>query len=91
MQVHVARVGFVNVNSMGVVVDKNDPNISISAQLNTSSDHRLIVDQSIPNTLSRPTVKDYLIAEARDNYVLQYMDQNTIVTYLRNATGGFPG
>lgn len=88
--VHVARVGFLNVNAVGNVVNKNDKNTTIYEMATTNSEHRIIVDAGIPNTANNPTVKAYLELEASSNYVLQYMDQNTVVTYLRNGTGGYP-
>jgi|CXWL01.1.fsa_nt_gi hypothetical protein len=89
--IHVVRVGIFPVDSTGTVRSKNDPTVTIKQQLQTSSDHRVIPDVvSIPNSANYPTVKTYLELEAVNNYVLQYMDQNMIVTYLRNSTGGYP-
>lgn len=88
--VHVVRVAFVKVDGAGQVLSKEDPNVTIKQQLLGSHDHRIIPDAGVPNSATRPTVKAYLEAEAASDYVLEYMDQNMIITYLRNATGGYP-
>lgn len=87
--IHVARVGFLNVDATGTVVKKDDPNVTIKQQMQTSTEHRVLEDAAIPNTSGYPTVKAYLEAEAANDYVLEYMDQNTIITYHRTAAGGF--
>lgn len=87
--IHVARVGFFNVDDTGSMLSKDDPQVTIKQYLQTESQHRLVIDPSIPNTSGNPTVKAYLEAEADADYVLEYMDQNTIITYHRNSSGGF--
>lgn len=88
--IHVVRVGFLKVDGTGNVIDKNSPTTTIGDHLAGSHDHRVIPDANVPNSANHPTVKAYLEAEAGDDYVLEYQDQNTIITYLRNSTGGFP-
>lgn len=87
--VHIARVGVFNVDRTGNILKKDDPAITIRQQLQTEMQHRLIADADIPNTSNNPTVKDYIIAEANDDYVIQHIDQSTIITYHRTASGGF--
>lgn len=87
--VHVAHTGFFNVDGAGNVVKKDDPNVTMRQQMETSSQHRVIEDQGIPNTVGNPTVKAYIEAEASDDYVLEHIDQTTIITYLRTSAGGF--
>lgn len=89
ISVHVARVGFFNVDNVGNVLKKDDVSVSLKQQLQTSIDHRVIEDAVIPNSSGNPTVKTYLEAEAGDDFVLYHMDQNTIVTYQRTTAGGF--
>lgn len=89
INIHVARVAALSVDSMGNVVSKEDPSVTIAQQLRTSLEHRVIEDSAIPNTSGNPTVKTYLESEASDDYVMEYMDQNTIITYLRTAAGGY--
>lgn len=89
LNIHVARVAVLNVDMAGNVVKKDDPTVTLRQQLQTSMDHRMLEDVSIPNTAGNPAVKAYLEAEAGDDYVLQHIDQTTIITYLRTATGGF--
>lgn len=89
MNVHVARVGFLKVDGLGNVVSKDDVSGTLASQLSGSHEHRVIEDSSIANTSGNPTVKAYLELEAADDYVLNHMDQTTIITYLRTAAGGF--
>lgn len=87
--VHIARVAVFNVDHLGNIIKKDDPNVTLRQHLSTSMEHRVLVDAAIPNTANNPPVKAYIEAEAASNYVLQYMDQTTIITYLRTASGGF--
>jgi hypothetical protein len=89
MNIHVARVAFLAVDALGNVVSKDSITNTISMQLSGSHEHRILQDDTIPNTVNNPTVKRYLELEAAANYVLQYMDQNSVITYLRTAGGGF--
>lgn len=89
MNVHVARVAALNVDPAGNVVKKDDPDVSLRQQLQTQLDHRVLEDSAISNTSGNPSVKDYIEAEAGDDYVVHHMDQTTIITYLRTAAGGF--
>ena len=89
MNIHVARVAFLAVDALGNVVSKDSITNTISMQLSGSHEHRILQDDTITNTVNNPTVKRYLELEAAANYVLQYMDQNSVITYLRTAGGGF--
>ncbi len=87
--IHIARTGFFNVDGLGNVVPKDNPTYTLKQQMQTSSDHRVIPDTSIASSLNYPTVKAYLEAEAALDYVLQHIDQSTIITYKRTSGGGF--
>ncbi|MDB4490363.1 hypothetical protein N9045_02480 [bacterium] len=87
--VHIARVAAVSVDALGNVLDKADGSVTIAQHLKTSLEHRMVVDAAIPNTAGNPTVKSYLEAEAADDYIMEYMDQNTVISYLRTAAGGY--
>lgn len=89
MNIHVARVAFLAVDALGNALSKDSKTNTIAMHLSGSHEHRILQDDAIPNTVGNPTVKRYLELEADDDYVLHYMDQNTIVTYLRTAAGGF--
>ena len=89
ISIHVATVAVLNVDSLGNVVSKDDPSVTIAQQLKTSLEHRVLEDSAIANTSGNPTVKAYLEAEASDDYVVKHMDQSTIITYLRTGAGGF--
>lgn len=76
---HIARVGFFTVNPLtNLVIDKNTA--KISDMLRTKSEHRMILDATIANTINQPTVKGYLELEAGSGYRLLYMNENVIVT-----------
>lgn len=81
INIHVARTAFMRTDALGNVVSKENPNNPLSMQLSGSHEHRVLYDEAIPSTADNPTVKQYLELEAQDDYKLQYMDQNTIVTY----------
>jgi len=87
--IHIARVGFFQVDRTGNVLKKNDDSTTLGQTLSGSSDHRVIEDVAISNTTNNPSTKTYLEAEADDDYVMEYMDQNSIITYHRTAAGGF--
>ena len=89
IQVHIARVGVFNVDLMGTVVKKDDPAVTLKQQMQTQMDHRVIEDLVITNSSGNPSVKNYIEAEAADDYVVHHIDQTTIITYLRTASGGF--
>ena len=79
MQVHVARVGIFNVDSLGNRIDKSNPNTSIN-QLKATRQEALVIADSNSNTTGYPTIKSYIEAEAQDGYELLYMDSSFIVT-----------
>jgi len=90
--IHVARVNFVAVDGSGQFIDKNADTANpatIAEMLNFSNQHRVVADAGIANTANYPTVPAYLEAEAVDNYVIHYMDQNMIITY-GHAVGPLP-
>jgi len=89
ISIHVARVAFLKVNAVGTVVSKDDSATAISSHLSGSHEHRVLADAALPHTANNPAVKQYLELEAADDFVLNYMDQNTIITYKRTAAGGF--
>jgi hypothetical protein len=89
--VHLVNVELVRVNSItGDVLATSSGEHTIREHLNYESQIRVIPNDSIPNSVGRPTVPEYLSGEAADAYVLEHIDQSTVVTYLRDATGGFP-
>ena len=89
MNVHTARVAFLRVDAVGTVISKDSITEPLSSHLSGSHEHRILEDATIPNTSGNPTVKTYLELEASEDYVLNYMDQNSVITYLRTAAGGF--
>lgn len=89
INVHVARVAFLAVDAVGNALSKDSKTNSLNQYLSGTHEHRVLQDDAIPNTVGNPTVKRYLELEAGDDYVLNYMDQNSVITYKRTAAGGF--
>ena len=81
INIHVVSIGYFKVDSVGNVIDKDDPNITIQQHLNSSHENRVVPDDLVPNSTAYPTIKEFLEAEASDDFKLQYMDQNKIITY----------
>lgn len=79
--IHIVNTMFVGVDSVGNVVDKNSPSTTIRQAMETSHEHRVIPNSTVPNSAGYPRVGDYLELEAGDDYVLNHMDQTTIITY----------
>lgn len=88
--VHVVRVGVFNVDATGNILRKDDADVTIKQQLTSSIEHLVIEDAAVPNTSGNPTVAEYIKLEAVSDYALSHIDQTTIITYLRNSTGGYP-
>lgn len=79
---HYVNIGLVTVGLNGTPVDKNDPSTTFNDVLSSSTEPRVLPDPNIPNSAGYPTIKQYLEDEAGDDYVLKYMDQYIIITYL---------
>lgn len=88
--IHVVRLSLCNVDQTGAVIKKDDPGTTVKTMMTADTEIRVLADAGVSNSASNPTVKAYLEAEAADDYVLKYIDQNLIVTYnqadLNNAT-----
>lgn len=81
MAVHVAKVQLIDVDlNSNTILDKSTIRMDQFLDTNFQKQHRVIVDASIPNTASQPTIKDYIEAEYADGYCLVYMDQYMIIT-----------
>lgn len=79
--IHVVRIGLFTVDQNGNRIDKSSRNTTIDQLKDTSHAILVIPDASIGTSTGYPTVKNYLVAEATNNYVLNYMDQSFIITY----------
>jgi hypothetical protein len=76
-QVHVAYVGMVRVKPGGGVIKKQS---TIQENLSFETQHRVIEDNTIPNTANNPTLKDYLELEVADGFIPNHIDQYVVVT-----------
>jgi hypothetical protein len=81
MAIHVVNVGIFPVDAAGNVLEKRSKNTTLKEMMTANTEHRVIPDVShAPNSAAYPTVKAYLIAEEAAGYLLQHLDQYTIVT-----------
>jgi len=84
-QVHVVFTGVVSINPItGAYIDKNGDTATpatIKEVLVSEHQHRVIPDASIPNSVGRPTIKEYIELEADDDFVVRHIDQYIIITY----------
>ncbi len=88
--VHVVNVAYRKVDASGNVLTKNDTTETLRQHMDFDHQFRVIPDPDVPNSANSPTVAAYIQAEAVDDYVVQYLDNTTIITYKRNnANGGF--
>ena len=87
--IHIARIGVFNVDAVGNILKKDDPNVTLGQQLTTSIQHLVIIDSAIPNSSGNPTVQAYLALESANDFIIREINQTTIITYLRTDTGGF--
>ena len=78
MAIHVARIGMVDIDPMGAVINKNAA--KIKDMLTASSEQRVLVNAAIPNTTGNPTIEAYLIAEAGAGYKFAHLDQTFVIT-----------
>jgi hypothetical protein len=82
---HIVRVGFLEIDALGNVVDKGSPTTPINTTHSSSHEHRVIADPAVPNSANNPTVEAYLALESADDFVVHHMDQTMIVTYERST------
>lgn len=79
IRIHVARTAFLKISGDGTVL--KDKSGTIKDNLTGSHEHRVLEDSTNTNTTNHPTIDNYLTAEAEDDFVLYYLDQNMVVTY----------
>ena len=81
--VHIVHVALKPVNSLGGVIHKESA--SIGEIGSSSTEPRVIPDSDIASSANWPSVDSYITAEAAIDFVVHYMDQNTIITYDQGA------
>ena len=77
--VHAVTTGLKNISPTGTVINKTSS--TIGQVITSTSDHRVLLNVSVPNSAGFPTIEQYIAAEALDDYVVYHMDQYCIVTY----------
>jgi hypothetical protein len=80
VQVHVASLSLMNISADGTIYQRGSSNISIKKAINFSTEHRVVVDSSIPNTANNPDIKTYLELEANDDFEPVQIFQSIIIT-----------
>ncbi|MBD3407200.1 MAG: hypothetical protein GF411_13860 [Candidatus Lokiarchaeota archaeon] len=77
MAVHVAYVTPTPVIN-GVPIDKSTA--TIKEMMVADTEMRMVPDDDIPNTASKPTVKDYIEAENGDGYSVKSLTNTMVIT-----------
>ncbi len=79
--VHFVRLGLFTVDINGARIDKSGSGASINTMKSTSMEFLVIPDASVPNSSGYPTMKNYILMEANNNFVVSHIDQSIIITY----------
>lgn len=77
---HVARTGLFTIDSSGQRIDKCCHNTSINDLKNSSMAFLILPDSSNPNTISYPTIAEYLKLEGEVGFALRHLDQSFVIT-----------
>jgi hypothetical protein len=78
--IHVVNSGLFTVDHSDNIIDKNSSDIKISTLSKTKMSHLVMPNGQVPNSVNYPTIKSYLESEAASGYVLEMMNQTTIIT-----------
>jgi hypothetical protein len=86
-EAHVVQVSLIKLDQEGNVLDGKS---TINARTEFSTEHRVMLNPNVPNTFGQdseggnvptyPTIEEFIVLEAADGFILQHMDQFTIVT-----------
>jgi len=80
MAIHTVYVKPQNVDSMGGIVDKNDPATTIAQVMRSNTEMRIIPDSLVPNSVGSPKIEQYLALEDTAGFRLVSITNTTIVT-----------
>jgi len=82
VQSHFAEIGLVQIDPVsGRVYQRgHGGNLTIKEVLVFQTEHRILVDNALPNTSTNPTIKEYLELEAADDFQLKTVNQSFVVT-----------
>jgi hypothetical protein len=82
---HVAQIAFMAINKRtGQPLNKKDPDTTIADTLAAEYKQVILPDTTNPSSTTPtkyPTINEYIQREAGAGFKVQYMNQNTIVTY----------
>jgi hypothetical protein len=87
VEIHHVYIQLVWVDAMGNVILKNDSSTTIDdIKKAVEQQHRIVANVSGPtstiNSQNWPKLRDYLAAEASDNFAVAYMDQYQLITQM---------
>jgi len=85
VEVHVAALNLMNISPDGTIYQRGASNLSIKKTISFSTEHRVVVDNSIPNTANNPSIKTYLELEAANDFEPVQIFQSFIIT--KKTTG----
>lgn len=85
---HVASLNLfqVDTNTGEVYQRGRAPGRAIKQNLNFDTQHRIVVDPDIPNTAGNPTIKDYLVLEAGDDFEPVQIFQSLVITKMNDGS-----
>lgn len=87
--IHVVNTAFLRVDpATRIPIKGDDKTVSIKQHLLTESQHVVLPDTTVPNSIGYPSVPAYLKLEAASDFVLKHLDQNTIITYNQTDLNG---
>lgn len=78
---HIVTLKIVPINAAGQVKLKDSPNTTMSDMLTASGEIRVVPNDDVPNSAGYPTIEDYILAEAANDFVLGHINQTHIITY----------
>jgi len=81
VEVHVANIGLLHVDTRtGEVYTRSSGSRSIQENLHFDTQHRVLADDTIPNTSNNPDIKTYLELEAASDFQPVQIFQSLIIT-----------
>lgn len=77
--IHIVNVAPMKISTSSGL--KLAPSDTIKSHLLSSTEVRVVENQSVPNSIGNPTIEEYLRLEALSDYVVYHIDQTYIITY----------
>lgn len=77
---HIVYLKLADVTPGGTVVSKDDKTTTLNQIKTSTKQFRVIPDPDVPNSVNSPSIKDYIEAEAANDFQLMHLDQTFIIT-----------